>query len=51
MDGGNTSPNLLSEDEAEEITEPTKDANKVKGKRAKILTQEEYNEVLLYKIR
>ena len=51
MDGGNTSPNLLSEDEAEEIAEATKDGNKEKGKRAKILTQEEYNEVLLYKIR
>lgn len=49
MEGGNTSPNLLSEEEAEKIT----DGNglKEKGKRAKILSQEEYNEILHYKIR
>ncbi len=55
MDSGNTSPNLLSEDEAENITETTTVGNRnrlnEKGKRAKILSQEEYNQILQYKIR
>lgn len=56
MDSGNTSnPNLLSEDEAENITETTMVGNRnrldEKGKRAKILSQEEYNQILQYKIR
>ncbi len=49
MEGGNTSPNLLSEEEAEATM--VGNGSKEKAKRAKILTQEEYNEILHYKIR